>query len=217
MSRIGVDEAGKGPVLGSLFAAAVAGPEGALPAGVDDSKTVPADERQRLARELRGGTALTVAVAEIPVECIDDPETDMNELTVVAHAEAIERLDCDQDDATVHCDAGDTDAERFARRVAARLDSPRRVHASHSADESDPLVGAASIIAKVAREDHVETLADQYGPVGSGYPSDPTTRTFLAEYVGEHGDLPPCARRSWKTSSDVLAAAQQSALAEFEP
>jgi ribonuclease HII len=79
-------------------------------------------------------------------------------------------------------------------------------------------VGAASIVAKTARERHVERLAEAHtghGPVGSGYPSDPTTRRFLAAYVGEHGELPACARRSWSTSTDVLAAAEQSSLEEF--
>jgi len=51
--------------------------------------------------------------------------------------------------------------------------------------------------------------------VGSGYPSDPTTRAFLAGYVEEHGELPDCARTSWSTCDDVLAAARQSTLGEF--
>jgi ribonuclease HII len=76
-------------------------------------------------------------------------------------------------------------------------------------------VGAASIIAKVARDAHVAELADEYGDVGSGYPSDPTTRTFLADYVDSHGELPPCARRSWSTCDDVLAAAEQATLGDF--
>jgi ribonuclease HII len=76
-------------------------------------------------------------------------------------------------------------------------------------------VGAASIIAKVERDTHVDALADEYGDVGSGYPSDPTTREFLASYVAAHDQLPACARSSWSTCEDVLAAAQQSTLGEF--
>ena len=81
--------------------------------------------------------------------------------------------------------------------------------------EDDPLVAAGSIVAKVARDGHVAQLAEKYGEVGSGYPSDSTTREFLREYVTEHGELPACARVSWKTSEDVLAAAEQSALDRF--
>ena len=67
----------------------------------------------------------------------------------------------------------------------------------------------------MARDDHVASLAETYGAVGSGYPSDSATREFLREYVSEHGELPDCARASWKTSEDVLAAAEQSALDYF--
>jgi ribonuclease HII len=58
-------------------------------------------------------------------------------------------------------------------------------------------------------------LADEYGQVGSGYPSDGTTRTFLADYVAETGELPPFARESWSTCADALAAAEQRGLEEF--
>ena len=77
---------------------------------------------------------------------------------------------------------------------------------------------AASIVAKVRRDALIDALDPEYaeyGPIGSGYPSDPQTRSFLRAYVDETGELPPCARASWSTSEDVLAAAEQSALSEF--
>ncbi|MBX0287849.1 ribonuclease HII [Haloarcula salinisoli] len=210
--RLGVDEAGKGPVLGSMFAAAVRADPDTLPDGVGDSKGIAPAKRERLDSEIRT-VADAVAVTEIPVARIDDPETDMNTLTVAAHAEALAGVADDGLAGLV--DAGDTDADRFGRRVADRVDATLSLTAEHGADETDPLVGAASILAKVARDSHVEALADIYGDVGSGYPSDPTTREFLSEYVEEHGELPECARASWSTCEDVLAAAQQSSLGEF--
>ncbi|MFC7076725.1 ribonuclease HII [Haloarcula halophila] len=208
----GVDEAGKGPVLGSMFAAAVRADPGTLPDGVGDSKEIPPARREELAATIRE-RADAVGVAEIPVERIDDPETDMNTLTVAAHAEALSAVA--RDGLSGRVDAGDTDAERFGRRVADRVDAGVTIDAEHGADETDPLVGAASIVAKVERDAHVETLAAEYGAVGSGYPSDPTTREFLAAYVAANGRLPACARSSWSTCEDVLAAAQQSTLGEF--
>ncbi|WP_262180123.1 ribonuclease HII [Haloarcula laminariae] len=210
--RMGADEAGKGPVLGSMFAAAVCAAPDALPDGVGDSKGIAPAKRERLDEEIRAA-ADAVAVAEISVSRIDDPETDMNTLTVAAHAEALSGVARDGLAGTV--DAGDTDAERFGRRVADRVDAAVDLTAEHGADETDPLVGAASIVAKVARDGHVEALAATHGDVGSGYPSDPTTRGFLADYVAEHGGLPDCARASWSTCDDVLAAARQSTLGEF--
>ncbi|WP_420182375.1 ribonuclease HII [Haloarcula sp. KBTZ06] len=210
--RFGVDEAGKGPVLGSMFAAAVRADPAALPDGVGDSKDIRPERRERLAGDIRE-SADAVGVAEIPVERIDADGTDMNTLTVDGQAEALSAVARDGLSGTV--DAGDTDAARFGRRVADAVDTDVAVTAEHGADETDPLVGAASIVAKVARDAHVADLAEEYGDVGSGYPSDPTTRAFLADYVDRHGELPACARRSWSTCDDVLAAAEQASLGDF--
>jgi ribonuclease HII len=226
MLEFGVDEAGKGPVLGSMFAAAVVVDPAELPDDVGDSKDIAPDRRAELDARIRE-VAAAVGVAEISVARIDDEETDMNSLTVAAHAEALGPALADADEATEtdladlsgYVDAGDTNAVRFERRVedALALDSPIDIRGEHGADESYPVVGAASIVAKVARDAHVEGLADRYGDVGSGYPSDPTTRDFLEGYVEREGELPACARESWKTSRDVLAARSQSSLGEFEP
>ncbi|MHC3379826.1 ribonuclease HII [Haloarcula sp. H-GB5] len=210
--RFGVDEAGKGPVLGSMFAAAVRADPVTLPDGVGDSKDIKPERRERLDEEIRE-SADAVGVAEVPVERIDADETDMNTLTVDAQATALSTVARDDLSGTV--DAGDTDATRFGRRVADAVDADVTVTAEHGADETDTVVGAASIIAKVARDAHVAELAAEYGDVGSGYPSDPTTRAFLADYVDRHGELPACARRSWSTCDDVLAAASQSTLGDF--
>jgi ribonuclease HII len=113
------------------------------------------------------------------------------------------------------CDAGDVDAERFAKRVKRGLDVGVTIEAAHGADGSDALVGAASIIAKSARERHVASLADRFGEVGSGYPSDPTTRSFLRRYLEDHGTFPPPTRRSWSTCDSIRAAAEQSGLGDF--
>ena len=83
------------------------------------------------------------------------------------------------------------------------------------ADEDHPIVSAASVIAKVERDAHVADLADEYGPLGSGYPSDPETRAFLEAHVAETGQLPGCARASWRTAVDVLGRAAQAGLSEF--
>lgn len=218
---IGSDEAGKGPVLGPMVAAAVRAPPAVLPDAIDDSKRLSAAKRESIATTLRDHEDVAVGVAVVSTDRIDDPETDMNSLTVAAHAEAIAAIARDGDAVTT--DAGDVSESRFARRVrdgvaAASSDTAVDVHAEHGADATYPFVAAASIVAKVRRDAAIEALDATYtehGPIGSGYPSDPTTRAFLRSYVGETGELPDCARASWSTSADVLAAAEQSALSEF--
>ena len=220
---VGVDEAGKGPVLGPMVVAAVRASPTALPEAVDDSKRVSPARRTEIAAMLREHDAVDLAVATVePVE-IDAPDTDMNTLTVRGHARAVTRVRRLRD--RIVADAGDTSAARFARRLEsmlaemdAAIDDSCSVKAAHGADESDPVVGAASIVAKVARDARmaaIDQVYPTYDGVGSGYPSDPTTRSFLRAYVADHGDVPPHARRSWATCADVLAAAEQSALDSF--
>lgn len=210
---VGVDEAGKGPVLGPMVAAAVRALPSVLPDGVDDSKRLTADRRERLAAALRSHPAVNVATATISVERIDAPETGMNELTLGAQIGAAEAVANAGDNLVA--DAADVDAGRFAGRLGVALDGVS-VTAEHGADKTHPVVGAASVVAKVERDRRVAAIDEAYGPsVGSGYPSDPTTRDFLRTYVDEHGDLPPCARASWQTCADVLEAAAQSRLGEF--
>jgi len=230
--QAGTDEAGKGPVLGSMFAAAVRADPEALPDGVADSKELSAPRREELATAI-GDRAVATAVVEVPVERIDDPDTDMNGLAVTAHADALaavtggesprpDRLAGETDGQgeergiPVYLDAADTNAVRFERRVGRQLDSTLELRAEHRADERYPVVAAASILAKVSRDAHVADLAAEYGDVGSGYPSDPTTREFLRTFVSERNRLPDCARASWQTSRDVLAEQGQAALSEFE-
>ena len=212
--RFGVDEAGKGPVLGSMFAAAVLAEPTDLPDGVADSKRLTPDRRRELAATLREDPSIEVGVAEISPAVIDDPETDMNTLTVRAQAEALAQVATDGHEGLL--DAGDTNETRFASRVDRRVDADIHVDAEHGADDTDDLVGAASIVAKVARDAHVAELASGYdAELGSGYPSDETTMDFLAAYVDKHGRLPDCARESWATSQRLLAAAEQSGLDQF--
>ena len=210
--NFGADEAGKGPVLGSMFVAAVRAEPTELPDDVGDSKSIAPATRQELAAAIREQSAAT-EVVEIPVERIDDPETDMNGLTVAGHAEAVSAVA--EAGGAGYVDACDTNAVRFERRVRKQIDRELDVRAEHGADERYRIVGAASILAKVARERHVDDLAADYGEVGSGYPSDPTTRAFLESFVEEHHRLPACARESWQTSRDALNAVGQSSLTDF--
>ncbi|AHF98954.1 ribonuclease HII [Halostagnicola larsenii XH-48] len=226
MHQFGVDEAGKGPVFGSMFAATVCVDDlERLPEGIADSKRLTAGRREELAQTLRETDGVHVGVAEISTARIDDPDTNMNALAVDAHASAIEDATAslvdenqDQNENTAIsglCDACDTDADRFARRVSAACSLEASIDARHGADDDSDLVGAASIIAKVERDAHVADLAAEYGEIGSGYPGDPTTRAFLESYVEKTGELPPFARESWSTCADVLAAASQTTLEGF--
>lgn len=218
---LGADEAGKGPVLGPMIAGAVRADPGDLPEAVADSKRLTAQQRESLAAEMESDLKIETATAAISTDRIDAPETDMNSLTVAGQVEALASLATETD--TVVVDAGDVSESRFARRVAEGVtaandwaDDTLDVTAEHGADDEYAVVAAASIVAKVERDRRMAEIdAVHDRAVGSGYPSDGTTREFLAAYVAEHGELPDCTRRSWATAEDVLAAQEQAGFDEF--
>lgn len=215
---VGVDEAGRGPAIGPMVVAAVAVPSADdLPSCVDDSKAMTPTARSACAETLEARSSVSIGLETVEVAAIDRQGTDMNSLTLDAMADAVAGVIPTEGGGqpTVIADASDRDAARFARRIVGRLPRSCAVRAEHGADATFDVVGAASILAKVRRDRLIADLAREYGEIGSGYPGDPTTRSFLADYVRTHGDLPACARRSWKTCRDVLAMADQADLDRF--
>ena len=77
------------------------------------------------------------------------------------------------------------------------------------------IVAAASIIAKVERDRTIEQLSEEYGTIGSGYPSDPVTIRFLESYIKENKNIPIIARTSWSTVNDIKSRIAQSSLEAF--
>lgn len=203
---IGVDEAGKGAVLGSMFVAAVQidSSLGCLDR-LRDSKQLGSKERKELAGLIRRDACFNVV--EVPAEEVDKyvQKGGMNDLVVEAHSQALRGLGVDDE---VVADASDVVAERFESRLSDLAGI--EVVAEHGADENHACVAAASIVAKVERDRHVE----EFG-AGSGYPGDSNTRDFLERYVRRNGCLPPYARSSWQTSHDILSEFEQTALDEY--
>jgi ribonuclease HII len=78
------------------------------------------------------------------------------------------------------------------------------------------VVSAASIIAKVRRDEEMRLIREELGDVGSGYTSDPKTRAFLEKWIREKGDLPPHTRRSWATAREMLSVSKVSKLDDWD-
>ena len=209
----GVDEAGKGSVLGPLVVAAVAIPsECALDdLGVKDSKLLSPKERERLYSLIR--KRCKVATVQLDAADIDAVRLEMTLNVAVArtHAQAINKLS----PACAYVDACDVNCLRYAEMVKRYLTHPCEIVSEHHADDKFPVVSAASIVAKVTRDRAIATLSKKYGEIGSGYPSDPITIRFLNTWIDEHKTPPPIARMSWKTVSAILARKHQRSLLDF--
>jgi ribonuclease HII len=209
----GVDEAGKGSVLGPLVVAGVgiSSEDRLADLGVRDSKLLSPKERERLYPLIR--KRCTIATVTIDAQKIDSirMEMTMNACVARAHAEVIARLAPSR----AYVDACDVNCFRYAEMVKAHLSPPCEIVSEHHADEKFMVVSAASIVAKVVRDRAVLSLAKKYGEIGSGYPSDPVTIQWLSGYIADHPSPPPIARRSWKTVSALLAKKSQSTLLDF--
>jgi ribonuclease HII len=209
----GVDEAGKGSVLGPLVVAgiSVTSEERLSDLGVRDSKLLSPKERERLYPLIR--KRCKVATVTIDAQEIDFIRTEMtlNAAVARAHAQVIAKLA----PACAIVDACDVNCFRYAEMVKAHLPFSCEIVSEHHADEKFMVVSAASIVAKVVRDREITKLAKKYGEIGSGYPSDPVTIRWLTRYIGEHPSPPPIARRSWKTVGTLLAKKSQRSLRDF--
>ncbi|MFA5331417.1 MAG: ribonuclease HII [Methanoregula sp.] len=209
----GVDEAGKGSVLGPMVVAAVGAKGSGVIAdlGVKDSKVLSPAERERLFPLIKKRCKIaTVIIAADEIDEIRRGMT-MNTCVARAHAEVIRKIAPD----TAYVDACDVNEFRYAETVRSFLDPVCEIVSEHHADSTYPIVSAASIIAKVTRDRELVKLAKKYGDIGSGYPSDPITIAYLSSYIDTYHAPPPIARKSWKTVSTMLAKKSQRSLSAF--
>lgn len=209
----GVDEAGRGPVIGPLVVAGVCGEESKIASlRVKDSKKLSPKRRERLAEEIKK-VAAKIVVIKIEPEEIDALRERMtlNEIEVELFARVISQLNGDK----VYVDAADVNEERFAEEIKKRLGKDVEIISEHKADSKYPMVSAASIIAKVERDRIINELKKELGEFGSGYPADERTKRFLEEYVREHNELPPHTRHSWKSAKRAIKKKEQKKLGDF--
>ena len=213
MKIAGIDEAGKGPVIGPMCIAGVLMEEGRMHLidglGLKDSKKLTPKRREFFDGEIKK-IVDGWFVLEVSAHQIDELRTvmTMNEIMVKAFARVLENLKPEH----AFLDAADVNEARFGRNVQGSCKHHLTVTSRHKADATYPIVAAASIIAKVQRDHAVGTLRGVVGDFGSGYPADPKTIRFMREWFREHNGFPEWVRHSWKTTSNVAAAAAQRTL-----
>jgi ribonuclease HII len=204
----GVDEAGRGPCFGPLVVAGilVENDTELVRIGVNDSKQLTPKKREQLAPQITR-LATNYELIVLPAVDIDVLRKTMtiNQLEVFMFSKIIEKLKPD----VCYVDAADVNEERFGKDIVSNLSYKPRMISKHKADEQYPIVGAASILAKVTRDEHIRKIAQELEPrlnlpLGSGYPADPVTKQFLSTWVSRFGTLPPHVRESWETCQQLI-------------
>ena len=199
MDILGIDEAGRGSVLGPMVIAGVVVPEKMEKVlermGVKDSKRLTPNRRTILSRKLKKMFDYEIVV--ISAREIDEMRADginLNEIEKNAMESILLKIKPEK----AIVDAVDVKAERFQSNLC--NDTGVNVIAEHKADDKYIEVSAASIIAKAERDDQIAQINKEFiksGGIGSGYPSDPKTKEFLTNYT--YDEMPDFVRRSWAT------------------
>ena len=200
MKLLGIDEAGRGSVLGPLVVCGVAVEEDRIKylerLGLKDSKKVSPKKRVSLSRKIkRIAQCHTVHITAQDIDNLRARNVNLNEIEKLA----INRIIAESTPDTCFIDSMDVKPERLTHELET-MHPPLRVVAEHKADDRYPIVSAASIVAKVERDRAIQIIKKTYENVGSGYPSDPRTIEFLKIITKESPEeLPDFIRRSWAT------------------
>jgi ribonuclease HII len=204
---LGIDDAGRGPLIGPMVLA------GCLindkteaefqKIGVRDSKQLTPKRRDFFEEKIKEKAEDYETVLKYPEE-IDRKNAEgikLNELEAIASAKIINKLNKGDKKIKVIIDCPSTSISKWTDFLKTQIKdlSNLEICCEHKADRNHVAVSAASILAKNKREREVSKLRKKYGEgVGSGYPSDPKTKKFLAKNAKKHHDK-GIFRKTWST------------------
>ncbi|MBI4723035.1 MAG: ribonuclease HII [Candidatus Stahlbacteria bacterium] len=199
---LGIDEAGRGPVIGPLVICGALCDEREVnqlkDIGVKDSKCLTKLQRESLVPRIKS-IIKDFAIIQIPPAMLD--RENINSLEIQAAAELINKFS----PTTVIIDTPvqSKGSLLYCNRIR-ELIHHTNVHiiGEPHADTNYTICGAASILAKVVRDKEIEELHKKYGDFGSGYPADPKTAQFIKEW----NKFAEIVRRKWDTCRDVIVA-----------
>jgi ribonuclease HII len=213
---IGIDDAGRGPVIGPMVLAGVLIDENEeielSKLGAKDSKLLEPNKRRQIKDKIIDRFKYHLETTS-PKE-IDD-SFNLNYLEAIKAAMIVNKLTTDiSSKVKVIIDCPSVNIEKWCLDVKKLLKNPERIdlHCEHKADFNHPVVGAASIIAKEKREEEMyklRTLFDE--DIGSGYPSDPKTIKFIKENY-DKPRYKEIIRFSWKTVKKLIEEPKQKKL-----
>ncbi len=205
MLILGIDESGRGPVIGPLVIVGVLATEAQIQKmaemGVKDSKLLTPVQRERRAEKILQTITdyKTIVVNPDEIDEIVNESTKLNNLNWLEadkSAEIINELKPE----TVVIDCPSPICHKYTSYIRDRLKVKPNMIVEHKADANHVIVGAASIIAKVTRDELIQEIKKKHKvEFGSGYPSDPMTKAFLEK----HWDKFDFFRKSWDSYKQV--------------
>jgi ribonuclease HII len=199
----GVDEAGRGSLVGPLVIAGVTINKNKLKKlsslGVKDSKKLSPAVREILYKKIIK-FADNYYVTRISPNIIDRSVKThkLNNLEARYMAKVISKLGPN----VSYVDSCDVNPKRFGKEIS-KLSEYSKIRSYHHADSRFVIVSAASIVAKVNRDRAIAKIRKKHD-LGSGYPSDSKTINFVTELISSNKEIPIFVRKSWKTIKTKL-------------
>jgi ribonuclease H2 subunit A len=210
---LGIDEAGRGPVLGPMvYGVAYCPVDYELKQhGFNDSKQLTEDDRERMLKDIDATESIGYAICALSPRDISRKMLRRNKynLNTLSHHTAMalvqDVLDLGVQLEHVYVDTVGS-PQKYQQMLEQRFAGIKFTVAS-KADSLYPIVSAASICAKVIRDERLanwqdDTVADR--DFGSGYPGDPTTKMWLRNNMDQVFGYPSLIRFSWSTCAKLL-------------
>ena len=217
----GIDEAGRGSIIGPLVIAGVCANKETIKEfkkiGIKDSKKLTRKDRERFAKIIIQKSN-ECSIRKLSPKKIDRAVMlrkknknrklnfqaknygGLNELEACAMSSILNKLNSE----IAFIDSCDVNPKRFKIKIKSLMQKKIKMYSLHKADEIYTIVSAASILAKCIRDKEIYTLQRRYGLIGSGYPSDNKTRVFLKTWNLKNDNKPNFSRKSWKTWDKIL-------------
>lgn len=241
---IGIDDAGRGPVLGPMCLAGVLirkeVEKDLKEIGAKDSKLLSPSKRTEIVEAIKGKTLAFKAVLVSPYDIDTGFEKGLNLNQVEAFVagsiinELVAKITIEQRKGLkiiLDCPSINTTGwKRQLMEYVREQSLSENIVCEHKADFNHVVVSAASIIAKTTRDSEIEKIKEKIGiDFGSGYPSDPYTIDFLKKHALDF-KKERIFRESWSTwqtaagvkssfyrkdDSEVEKKAKQSSLGQF--
>lgn len=217
----GIDEAGRGAVLGPLVVAGVTidtkSEKKLKTLGVKDSKKLTPKKREELFDHIESiaKDVYVLKVAPCRIDTYRGNGVNLDKIEAMKMAEIIDFSSA----GTVYVDSLTHNPGKFKSLVKSFVKNKNaELIVENYMDESIIAVSAASIIAKVHRDRDIEELKQKVGfDFGVGYPHDQLTIQFIEKVIKESNgkELPDYIRKSWVTTEMLQEKSWQKKLKEF--
>jgi len=217
---LGIDDAGRGPVIGPMILAGCLIDKKIHPElkkwGVKDSKMLTQKRREFLEKKIKEVVEDFAVVLVTPeqIEKKNEEGVNLNEVEAIAVAKIINKLNHGKQKIKVVVDCPSVSLVKWGDLLKTKIKnlSNLEISCEHKADKNHLSVSAGSILAKCMREKEMRKLKEKYGDeMGSGYPSDPLTKRFLAKYARKYAN-DGIFRKTWSTWKKAYAARSQKKL-----